>query len=182
MENENTSTNLEEELKKPESSVVESISNEQILNLLTEEQLLQLAQIKADGDKDSDKQDDIEKDEKEVKTIVNDTSNYKMPNPFSDNSYSNTETDTSKMFERARASLSDELELDIVYYGVVREIVLQNESYPKIVMYINVNDNGTTKNIVEEYAFGRKYDDFYMEKIVNLLRNIRNYQLNWVNS
>lgn len=117
---------------------------------------------------------------------ANGAGTYKMPtpsateNPFPDSPFRNTET--SILFERAKASVSDKLEINKDYCGVVREITFKDENYPIISVYITISDESSTKNIVEEYSFGGKYDDFNMTKLINFLRTVRNYQLNWVNS
>lgn len=125
--------------------------------------------------------------EKKEETVESETSddNFKMPEPSKEtfnfptdsNQY---ETEASKAFDRACASRCDDLELGKTYYGHIKEVVYSDDSYPRIALYITLLDNDLEKRIVQEYSFGGKYGDFNMKKLVDLLGNIRDFQLSHV--
>lgn len=111
--------------------------------------------------------------------IKNFNTNQNISDPFPNMV---VETEVSKLFNRCSNKYNSPLETNIPYIGTIREIVFRCDSYPRISIYIDINMNGTIKSVTEDYTFGGRYDEFYMDKLTSLLGNIRNYQLNWVNS
>lgn len=125
-----------------------------------------------------------EEEQKEVSETRE--SDYKLPEPSGETFEYSTkssivDTEASRAFDKACEFKSDKLESDKVYYGYIKEVVYGNEMYPNIRLLITLSDSNEVKRIVQEYSFGGKYGDFNMMKLVDLLDNIRDYQLHFVN-
>ncbi len=127
-----------------------------------------------------------EEEQKEVIESEFENDEFKMPKPSGETHDFSTEkpiveTEASRTFDKACESKSDKIESDKIYYGYIKEVIYGDEIYPNIRLRITLSENDVVKRIVQEYSFGGKYGDFNMKKLVDLLDNIKDYQLQFVN-
>ena len=86
-------------------------------------------------------------------------------------------TDISQLIDSAFDNIGDELELDISYRGIIKDIKLvyasdNNGKYDSIVVNYELDDNGLTKYTNDYYRFNWEYNHVNINKLVSFLKTI----------
>lgn len=80
--------------------------------------------------------------------------------------------------------ISDDLELEREYKGIIKKIYVEKGMYSSIIILYEINDNGMLKHINDVYTFNGDYDYWYMEQLVKLLKQVNNLckdDIDWAN-
>lgn len=193
--------NLEEEIKKMEnrgennenkegndvSKILSTLSEEQIVNMLN------LLNSKSEQKEDVQEKENINREKSDYKD------NYVYPNNEEQEivgydfekagkeymqkaeerkSMSNQPpTEISQLIDSAFDNIGDELELDISYRGIIKDVKLvyavdNNGKYDSIVINYELEDNGLTKYTNDYYRFNWEHNHININKLVSFLKTI----------
>lgn len=189
--------NLEEELKELEGIKGKKNNSDlnEIMSNYSKEQIIQVLDKLLNSNKEEIKQNNNE----EPKQTANDyKDNYVLPSDDEEtvgcdfnklteqyetavlerkNMSNQPSTDISQLIDSAFDNIGDELELDISYRGIIKDIKLvyasdNNGKYDSIVVNYELDDNGLTKYTNDYYRFNWEYNHVNINKLVSFLKTI----------
>ena len=191
--------NLEEELKivenkeenneknKEENDIIEilkGLSKEQIVNLINKksEQKTDEQEKENTNEEKSDYKDNyVYPKNEECESIGYDfnkaTEKYTQEAEERKKMSNQPPTELSQLFDSAFDNIGDELELDISYRGIIKDIKLyyavdNNGKYDSIVINYELDDNGLTKYTNDYYRFNWEHNYVNTNKLVSFLKTI----------
>ena len=86
-----------------------------------------------------------------------------------------------ELAEDVYSRISDDLELNREYQGIIKNIYYTHETYDNLCIVYELDDNGISKTAVDTYTFGGSYDEWYMSQLITYIKKIDNLEKNDIN-